>query len=452
VLGISRFSIILIGSILIAVLGARPYASSWNDGSRLASVEALVDQHTWVIDNSIFVKVPEQFDLDPYGHDLPSTGGTMDKMFINGHFYSDKPPVATLYLAGIYWTAQKLTGLTAARDPHIFVYLLTLMSSSLAYVIGVCGIWFLALRLGLPEQSAFLVTVSFALATVAPIYSRQVNNSIIELAFFAVIFVLATAQQQRPGLFGFLVGVAYTLDLGVGPVLVLSALIYGCIKWRNLNSLALCVLGMVPFMALHHWFNYQIGGMIGPMNANVAYSDFPGSAFSANNMTGHWAHDSVWGLIQYALELLIGQHGFLLYNLPLLLIPVGVGSLWRAFPQWRAELLFAALIAAGSWMVYALGSNNYSGSSTSIRWLVPLLVPGYFALMLMLRARPGLLYQFRLLTEFGGVLTISLFWYGPFRIVNLLIFWPLVVLALVTLLWTLWRSPSAAALELPASA
>ena len=147
------FSIILIGSVLIAVLGARPYASSWNDGSRLATVEALVDQHTWAIDNSIFVKVPEQHDLDPYGQDVPSTGGTMDKMFINGHFYSDKPPVAALYLAGVYWVAQKLTGLTAAQHPHIFVYLITLMSSGLAYVIGVVCIWFLALRLGLPESN-----------------------------------------------------------------------------------------------------------------------------------------------------------------------------------------------------------------------------------------------------------------------------------------------------------
>ena len=126
-LGISRFSIILIGSVLIAVLGARPYASSWNDGSRLATVEALVDQHTWAIDNSIFVKVPEQHDLDPYGRDVPSTGGTMDKMFINGHFYSHEPPVVALYMAGVYWVAQKLTGLTAAQQPHAFVYLITVI-------------------------------------------------------------------------------------------------------------------------------------------------------------------------------------------------------------------------------------------------------------------------------------------------------------------------------------
>ena len=263
-LGISRFSIILIGSVLIAVLGARPYASSWNDGSRLATVEALVDQHTWAIDNSIFVKVPEQHDLDPYGRDVPSTGGTMDKIFINGHFYSHEPPVVALYMAGVYWVAQKLTGLTAAQHPHAFVYLITVISTGLAYVIGVVCIWFLALRLGLPESTSSLITVSFGLATLAPVYSRQVNNQILALAAVAAIFLLMTSRQRHAVLLGFLAGMTYALDLGTGPVLILAMLIYVCLKWRNVNSLLLCVLGMLPFVVLHHWFNYSIGGTIRP--------------------------------------------------------------------------------------------------------------------------------------------------------------------------------------------
>ena len=194
-LGIPRFSIILIGAILIAVLGARPYASSWNDGGRLATVEALVDQHTFAIDNSIFVNVPEQPGLDPYGRDVPSTGGTLDKMLINGHFYSHESPVGALYMAGVYWVAQKLTGLTAAQQPHAFVYLMTVASTGLAYVISVICIWFMARRIGLPEDTSFLVTVSFGLATLAPVYSRQVNSQMLALGVVAAIFLLVTSRQ-----------------------------------------------------------------------------------------------------------------------------------------------------------------------------------------------------------------------------------------------------------------
>jgi hypothetical protein len=451
VLNSHRFSVIMVGAILIAVLGARPYASSWNDGSRLASVESLVDQHTWAIDDSIFVKVPPDDQLNPYSLEIPSTSGTMDKMLIGGHFYSDKPPVVTLYLAAVYWVAQKLTGLTAAQHPHVFVYLMTVMSAGLGYVIGVVCIWFLALRLGISANAALLVTLSFGAATIAPVYARHVNNNIMMLAVFAAVFLAVSAKQKHAAPLGLLVGMAYTLDLGVGPVLVLATLTYGCLKWRNLASPLVCALAMLPFMALHHWLNYRIGGTFGPANANPRYFDYPGSAFSPGNMTGVWAHDSVWSLIQYATGLLVGPHGFLLYNLPLFVIPFGALSAWRAFPERRLELLFATLLCAGTWALYALASNNYSGLASSIRWFVPLLVPAYFGLMLALKARPDLVVPFKILTEFGFILTAVLFWVGPWRNPNPLFFRVIVTLALAALFWSLWRRPKTAALSLPAS-
>src|SRR5262249_48123113 len=42
----------------IALVSAHSYAGGWNDGSRLATVECLVDYHTLAIDRSIFVQVP----------------------------------------------------------------------------------------------------------------------------------------------------------------------------------------------------------------------------------------------------------------------------------------------------------------------------------------------------------------------------------------------------------
>ena len=80
-----------------AVIAARPYAGGWNDGSRLATVESLVDYHTLAIDRSIFVNPPpaEAGNSAPYSsEDLLSTAfGTGDKLYIKGHFYSDKSPV-----------------------------------------------------------------------------------------------------------------------------------------------------------------------------------------------------------------------------------------------------------------------------------------------------------------------------------------------------------------------
>src|SRR5262249_13483019 len=46
--------LVLIASGAVAAGSARPFAGSWNDGSRLAAVESLVDAHTFAIDDSIF--------------------------------------------------------------------------------------------------------------------------------------------------------------------------------------------------------------------------------------------------------------------------------------------------------------------------------------------------------------------------------------------------------------
>ena len=68
---------------LVAVVSARDYPGGWNDGSRLATVESLVERHTWAIDDSPFL------------------AGTQDKLLIGGHYYSDKSPVPAVLMAFI---------------------------------------------------------------------------------------------------------------------------------------------------------------------------------------------------------------------------------------------------------------------------------------------------------------------------------------------------------------
>src|ERR1700726_3631106 len=98
-LGIDRLGLwVLLVASAIAAVSARPYAGSWNDGSRLAAVESLIDYHTWAIDQSIFVRgTATSSGASPYPASEPTLRmfGTQDKMWINGHFYSDKAPVPT---------------------------------------------------------------------------------------------------------------------------------------------------------------------------------------------------------------------------------------------------------------------------------------------------------------------------------------------------------------------
>ena len=131
---------------------------------------------------------------------------------------------------------------------------------------------------------------------------------------------------------------------------------------------------------------YAVGGTLQPANAVAEYLDWPGSPFDAGNMTGTWKH-TPGHLLSYAAALLLGKRGFLGHNLPLLLAVVGGVLLLRRRLAERPELVFAAAWSIGTWLLYAVASNNYSGQCCSIRWFVPLLAPGYYALALLLEKK-----------------------------------------------------------------
>ena len=58
---------------LVWAFSTHSHVGSFNDRSRMAAIESLVQRGTWVIDESPFSR-------------------TVDRIYADGHFYSDKPP------------------------------------------------------------------------------------------------------------------------------------------------------------------------------------------------------------------------------------------------------------------------------------------------------------------------------------------------------------------------
>ena len=435
---------------LAAAASARNYAGGWNDGSRLATVESLIDRHTLAIDNSIFVRSPATADApNPYtpGDELLRAEGTKDKLLIRGHYYSDKSPLPAFWLAAWYQLLQWSTGLVAREHPRLFCYLMTLMSSGVAYVVSIWSIWRLASRKGLPPATCTLLASSLGLATLTLPYARHVNNHILLLAVVSLLMLaldhLGELTSQRHvrlwtldfGLWtlfaGTLTGLGYTFDLGLGPVLVFCTTVLIMLRTRSIVAIACFVLAAVPWMAAHHAANYSTGGTLGPANSVPEYLAWPGSPFSVRNMTGGWAHGSLGHFLLYGLALLFGKHGFATYNLPLFLALLAVLILLRQRPTEWPELLFATALAGGTWLLYAALSNNYSGPSCSIRWFLPLLAPSYYTLVVLMRERPVLARDLALLSSGGAVLCAWLWWRGPWDGRVPLALWPMNVAALI---------------------
>lgn len=416
------FWLILLLAIVVAVISASTYADSYNDGGRLAVVESIVDHGTLAIDDSIFVKIPEGIEPHPY-RDAPENlkqTGTMDRMFVHGHFYSHSPPTPMLILAGWYQVVQWTTGLKAETHADWFCYLMTLASSGLAYVLAVLGIYRLGQVIGLSVLWRQLLTLSFALGSLALPYCQFVNSHILLLS--VAVWGMCHLVQDRAHphwtrwlLLGALGGFGYTIDQGVGQLLWgWTGLIILC-RHRQWKPVLLVGLASLPFLLCHHIVNYQITGSLKPAGSMFHYFDYPGSVFDESNLTGRWNHKSIGHFLVYSIEILFGRKGFFLYNLAMWLAIPGFVILWRRRLIPRLEAVFVLGWSISTWLLYAGLSNNYSGYCLSIRWLLPLLAPGYYVVALVLREYQNLRGDFLLLFGWSVILGLMMAYLGPWR-------------------------------------
>lgn len=434
---LSDRTVIALVAAAVALAGARNYAGSWNDGSHLAAAESLVDRGTFIIDDSIFVQVPDAHSPYPPSDAGLARGGTRDRVYINGHFYSDKPPVVSLLLAGLYKALQRGFGLHAAADPQRFCRWLTLGSSGLAYVIAVWCIYGIGNRLRLSRSHRAALAVSFAASTLALAYSRAVNQHELLLAVASMLFLVLSriASGPSPGrgpwlAAGALGGLAYALDLGAGPLLWASTLGLVWYRARRVGPVALFVLAAMPSVVLHHRVTWAIGGTLVPLNSVPEFLHWPGSPFDLSNATGI-LHHSPGSFIVYAAAMLVGKRGFLLHNLPLLLLVPGIAVVWRRGTRERPEIAAALCWCAGTWLTYSLLSNNYSGGAVSVRWFVPLLAPAYVMLAVLMRDEPERIAEFALLSIVGGLLAAIAWWRGPWTLRMVPLYWPIVATGLL---------------------
>ncbi len=420
-------ALLVLGATAFVLLAAVPYAGSPNDGSRLATVEALVDHHTLAIDDSIFVRPPpktsprEKLPYPPHWKILPDTG-TVDKLRVGGHFYSDKPPTPALFMAGLYQFLQWTTGLKASERADIFCWAMTAGSSGLAYVLAVWGTFRLGRALRLTPAAALLLALSFAVSTVAVIYAWQVNNHVLQLGVAVLLFWQAVCLAEAPpyahqawrlALIGTLAGLGYAIEQASGALLLAGAVVIAAHYGRRWGGAVVAACAALPWVLLHHGVTYSFAHTLRPIGAVPEFFNYPGSEFHAGNLTGLWNHKSLAAFADYSWRLLFGGRGFIQSNVPLLLAaPAGLLLLWRGRRE-RALLWLGALWAGGTWLVYAALSTNYSGVCCSIRWFVPLLAPAYLALAVLVRDHPSFRLDLLLLSAWGALLSYLMWDDGP---------------------------------------
>ncbi|CAG0933016.1 hypothetical protein TFLX_02852 [Thermoflexales bacterium] len=395
--------ILFVAFLLLWAVLTKVHTHSWQEESRMATVQALVEQGTFIIDHT----------------ELNRTG---DKVFINGHFYSDKTPLLSVAAAGGYLLLHNVFGLTL--DPAICVpdedaaacraftptgtrftafYWLTLIfiggSASLLIVL----FWHALLNAGVSGTAATALAITLGLASPLAPYSIVFAGHVpAALCFFAGFYLLiaslgvealAGRSTEHAGgptktstpfvkrchwkffWAGFFISLAANIDLTVAIFLITFGLWVLFVRWRQLLPFALGAV--VPF-ALSALVNYSAAGTIMPLYFDPKAYDFVGTVLNTTVGGTNGFYSWEFGL-RYTYDMFIGQRGLFSFTPMLIFAFSGMAAI---FKQHRQRGLIAA--ALGGSLIFAvyliLRTDNFGGLAWGTRWFVPLVpVWWYFA-------------------------------------------------------------------------
>ncbi|MEM7344282.1 MAG: hypothetical protein AAF485_08555 [Chloroflexota bacterium] len=393
---------------------------SWNESSRLASIQSLVEHGTWRIDAS------------PYGHQ------TGDKMLLNGHYYSEKPPLFAAIGAVFYALLHYGMGATLAIDgcqagTLCVYYWLTIFIVGAPSAVMVILFYRLAIRQSHSFGWAIALTILLCLGTIVWPYSLVFNHHLPAAIALFVSYYFLLPEAQSPGYIfftGILAGTAVMLDL---TALFLATALFLIVLLSHRQGLFLFILGGIIPGLLTVIFNYQITG--GPLFAYFSPEgyNFPGSPWG-DTVGGQNPPDNV---LYYTFRSLIGDRGLFGYS-PLMLF--AVGGLFYSLRTDTVRLKFIAIalgLVAHLLFVFTR-TNHFGGDAYGWRFLIPIIpvlysfiiftIPKWFSQRLGMWLVPvwGIAILLSIVSAYQGVLatwhTVTppfyLAWYAKFPYVG----------------------------------
>jgi hypothetical protein len=373
----------LVAVALFLVLATHTRQGGWNDASRLAMVEAIVEHgHMWV-DGT---------------HMSRFTG---DVARIDGRFYSDKPPALALVAVPVY-AAETALGITFRRDLARAYYWTTLLTVGVTTVAGLAVLaWFLRRIVPDPRWRAATV-LAIGFGTLNTAYSVTFSNHPPSATALLVGFLLLWRWRRFGAGLASVAGGALATGLAAltdhGAAFYMPAfLAYVLWSASSRRGVAALVFAAVTAVAIAGYAAYAIAlsGSPLPLPLQPRLFDYPGSYFAdhAHLAGSALPHDSLASLVRYAGLCLFGYRGLFVIT-PLLLFVVW-GMLWIAASGEHPHRIEARVALVPTVVLvgyYLLTSSDPGGNAYGVRWFclfIPMLYVFLTDAYQMLRSRLG---------------------------------------------------------------
>ncbi len=329
---------------------------SWNDKSRIDTIRSLVEHHTFIIDNII-------------SNPLFTTG---DKYLYNNHFYSDKPPLLSIYGAGVYLFLKNLFNISFENHYKLASYLITLLTIGILSSLSL--VWFYKILIEefkIDEKWSDITILTVGTGTLVLPYSIAFNNHIVSgsLLLLSFYYLLKSKDNKiySTAATGIIISLAGNIDLNCFLFVPFCFLYF--LMTKSFKSGAIFILSCVPLIAIYFWLNFYLSGSIIPPATNPVLWDYPGSVFNKTNLSGLATHYSGSDLIGYAFNMILGSRG-LISHTPILLF--SIFALTKIFRlkhfQYKTEYLYISTASLAFILIYIFRTKNYSGLDYGVRW------------------------------------------------------------------------------------
>jgi len=357
--GVARLIVWLCILINIAGLFAFAQQRSYyaNPKSRYATIDSLVHRGTFIIDESRYVK-------------------TSDRVKLNGHFLSPKPPVLPTLSAGCYWVFTRVTNKTFASDEKAVLLFLDIIVGFLPHIL-LLFFFYRFLLVWIERESALVLSfVAVAFNYIGLGYATGMNNhtpaaAALFISFFHAYLLHSGRSDSRHRWFlsGLLAGLAATLELWAAVYCVAITLYLAGRDWRR--TVSIFIPSSLPFLALHFFLSYISTGSLEPIYLRPELYFYPGSYwFDKIGIDAAREPKPI-----YFFHMILGHHGLLAMT-PVLFL--ACWSLCCSLSKGAARRAEAALIGISSLITALLlgfRTNNYGGLCAGFRWLIIIMPP-----------------------------------------------------------------------------
>jgi hypothetical protein len=330
-------AIFAVAFVLCALL-TKTHVTSWNDGSRIATVDALTANKTFVIDGS------------PFAVNLG------DKILFRGRHYSDKPPLLSLSAAGVAVLAAPF-GVTLRRTPASAIYLVTLLTVGLWFATGCCYAYAFQRLLGFSPRVGAATAALSSVATLALPYATVLTNHVpCGASALAGCYHLVRGRdgsRVHDVLAGMFFALAYAFDAS-GIVLAIAGVI---LRLRApLRRWLVCIAAGAPIVVLQLAYNVLVSGSILPtaFTANV-WTEFPLKPGATAPQPFELLAPADY--VRLAVNLLFGGKGLLSYTPLVLVAGYGAFVMQRAGGLLR-RVAYAIVVTAAVYFVMILALQN----------------------------------------------------------------------------------------------